>query len=281
VGMANSTFVHTGHEREAARPASAADGHHPPSRPRRPWWRRWLPSFPPEPAEEFQRTSLEQLLAVLEAARQELAAGWGQGGWWSVPEGGGQPALAAGLAAGTSRPGSVSAVCLVGALVRAAPGPAGGAGSGDSGPGRAIGAVHDALWESRGQPAAGPEPGPLAVPSPQVQLAQVQTLTRWNDAKGRTGDEVLAVLDRAISRTILSLAALPASPRVPPSQHDRETGQGRGPAEAADDLASLSVQLTATGNGRHPPTPGPAPGRRRPAGSTGPVLTASAGLSGG
>jgi hypothetical protein len=35
-------------------------------------------------------------------------------------------------------------------------------------------------------------------------------LTRWNDAEGRTSEEVLAVLDRAISRTILSLAAIPA-----------------------------------------------------------------------
>ena len=35
--------------------------------------------------EEFQRATLEQLLALLEAARGELEAGWVQGGWWSVP----------------------------------------------------------------------------------------------------------------------------------------------------------------------------------------------------
>jgi starvation-inducible outer membrane lipoprotein len=93
--------------------------------------------------------------------------------------------------------------------------------------------VYDALWESRGQPSARPGPGPWPVPSPQVQLAQVQTLTRWNDAKGRTGGEVLAVLDRAISRTILSLAALPAPPGASPARHDQETGHGRTPAQAA------------------------------------------------
>jgi hypothetical protein len=37
-------------------------------------------------------------------------------------------------------------------------------------------------------------------------------LTRWNDAQGRTSEEVLAILDRAISRTMLSLAAIPAPP---------------------------------------------------------------------
>jgi hypothetical protein len=156
--------------------------------------------------EEFQRASLEQLLALLEAARGELEAGWVQDGWWSVPRAGATPALLSGLAAGVSRPDSVNAVCLVGALVRAASGQ-----GPDAGAGRAIDAVHDALWESRGQPSARPGPGPWPVPSPQVRLAQVQALTRWNDAEGRTSEEVLAVLDRAISRTMLSLAEIPAS----------------------------------------------------------------------
>jgi hypothetical protein len=166
----------------------------------RPWWRRWIRSLPRQPTEEFQRERLERLLALLEAAREELTAGWVQDGWWSVPRADGQQALMSGLAAGVSGPEPVSAVCLVGALVRAAA----GQGS-DAGAGLAITAVYDALWESRGQP-----PGPWAVPSPQARLAQVQVLTRWNDADGRTSEEVLAVLDRAISRTMLSLAEIPA-----------------------------------------------------------------------
>jgi hypothetical protein len=168
----------------------------------RPWWRRWIRSFPRQPAEEFQHERLERLLALLEAAREELTAGWVQDGWWSVPRADGQQALVSGLAAGVSGPEPVSAVCLVGALVRAA------AGQGpDAGAGLAITAVYDALWESRGQP-----PGRWAVPSPQARLAQVQGLTRWNDAQGRTSEDVLAILDRAISRTMLSLAAIPAPP---------------------------------------------------------------------
>ena len=145
----------------------------------RPWWRRWIRSFPRRPAEEFQHERLERLLALLEAAREELTAGWVQDGWWSVPRADGQQALVSGLAAGVSGPEPVSAVCLVGALVRAA------AGQGpDAGAGLAITAVYDALWESRGQP-----PGRWAVPSPQARLAQVQGLTRWNDAQGRTSED--------------------------------------------------------------------------------------------
>jgi hypothetical protein len=79
--------------------------------------------------------------------------------------------------------------------------------------------VYDALWESRGQP-----PGRWSVPSPQARLAQIQVLTHWNDAPGRTNEEVLAILDRAISRTMLSLAAIPAPPGSPPA--------GPGPAAA-------------------------------------------------
>ncbi|HEY5986951.1 MAG TPA: hypothetical protein VIV12_11330 [Streptosporangiaceae bacterium] len=170
---------------------------------------------------ELRRASLEQLLALLEAAHEELAAGWVQGGWWSVSPAGGQRAPLTGPAAGAALPEPVRAVCLVGALVRAGTGQGPG-----SELGRAINVVYDALWESRGQPAAQPGRNPPVVPSPQVRLAQIQTLTRWNDAKGRTSDEVFAILDLAISRTIQSLVAIPAPPGSCLSQRDQEAGCG-------------------------------------------------------
>jgi hypothetical protein len=287
--MTTSTIAPAGHRPEAgvaavsaaAVTATPGAGEHDPSHPpRRPWWRRrWLPSFPDESADEYQRTSLEELLALLEAAREELAAGWVQDGWWSAPGDGGRPALASGLAAGVAGPGPVSAVCLVGALVRAGsrPGPGGQdpGGQGPSGQGpsgqhprgpdeqssrvsRAVDAVYDALWESRGQPAAHSGPGLPPLRSPQVRLAQVQTLTRWNDAEGRTGDEVLAVLDRAISRTMLSLAAMPAPAGGPAPQRDREPGRGGGLAVAGDGPASLPVQRVAPEDHRPAPAAGPA-----------------------
>jgi hypothetical protein len=37
----------------------------------------------------------------------------------------------------------------------------------------------------------------------------VRTLTQWNDQAGRTQEEVLTVVDRAISATIMDLMAAP------------------------------------------------------------------------
>ena len=153
--------------------------------------------------------SLEQLLALLEAARGKLTAGWVQGTWWSVPGGGGHRRPLTGLAAGISTPDHASAVCLVGALVWSCTAECPAIGSENFEVGKAIGAIYDTLWESRGQ-ASGPGPGLLTAHPPRVRLAQVQALTRWNDATGRTKGEVLAILDRAITRTMLGLMALPA-----------------------------------------------------------------------
>ena len=176
------------------------------------WWQRLRrPLSLQQPPNELQYAILERMLALLEGARAELSAGWVQGGWWTAPAGGGRQALVRGLADGPSTPRVVGAVCLVGALIRA-----GSRQGKDAEVGRAIDAVYDALWESRGQPAATPGRGPAVVSSPQVRLAKVQWLTRWNDAPGRTTEEVLDILDRAIAGAVQNLAMLPA-PRLPVS----------------------------------------------------------------
>lgn len=172
---------------------------------REPWWQRRLHALgaPRQSRLEIQHAVLERLLALLEAARADLSAGWVQDGWWATPADGGQHILLTGLAAGASAPHNADAVCLVGALIRA-----GAAQGGDSEVGRAIDAVYDALWESRGQPTTAT--GMLTVSPPQVRQARTQALTRWNDTQGRASGEVLAILDRAIARVIQTLAALPA-----------------------------------------------------------------------
>ena len=72
--------------------------------------------------------------------------------------------------------------------------------------------MYDALWASRGQ-ASAPDPGGLPpVPSPEVRQARVRMLTRWNDQAERTQEEVLAVVDRAISATIMDLMSAPRPP---------------------------------------------------------------------
>jgi len=174
--------------------------------------------LPPETSPD-QHDELNQQLAVLEGARAELEAGWVQGSWWAVTAGEG--------------PDHVDGVCLVGALVRAGTGHSTGTGTGRSAgtggnsstggnsggnnessenaaTGRAVDAVYDALWASRGQPA----PARQLVPSPPVRLARVRVLTQWNDHPERTKAEVTTVVDRAISATILALMATP-SPEAP------------------------------------------------------------------
>ena len=173
-----------------------------------PWWRRLnVRGASRQSLPEIQHAVLERLLALLEAARADVSAGWVQEGWWATPAHSGQQILTTGLAAGASIPGNADAVCLVGALIRA-----GRAQGGDSEFGRAIDAVYDAVWESRGEPVTAT--GMLTVPAPHVRQARTQALTRWNDAQGRTSGEVIEVVDLAIARVIQTLAALP-SPHAP------------------------------------------------------------------
>jgi hypothetical protein len=153
--------------------------------------------------EQLRQARLERLLVLLEAARAELDRGWVQGGWWSVRAGGGRPLPVTGLAAAVIKPDQVTGVCLVGALLRA--------GSRQEGAevGRAVDAVYDALWESRGH-AITPEGVSDTVSSPQVRLRRVQTLTQWNDQAGRRREEVIGLLDRAIAGAMMRLVHSPA-----------------------------------------------------------------------
>lgn len=163
------------------------------------WWRRVWRRLMPPPSAELVLDQLNRQLTVLEGARAELEAGWVQGSWWTVSARDGSPRLVTGNPAAGS-PGHLDGVCLVGAVVRAGP---------PSDIGRSVDAVYDALWAARGQ-AAQPGPGGLPpVPSPEVRLARVRMLTRWNDQAERTQEEVLAVVDRAISATIMDLMSAP------------------------------------------------------------------------
>ena len=171
------------------------------------WWHRVWRRLMSPPSAELVLDQLNRQLAVLEGARAELEVGWVQGGWWSVTSADGNQRLVTGYAAaGGGSPDHVDGSCLVGALARA---------GSPSDVGRAVDAVYDALWAARGQ-AAQPGPGGLPpVPSPEVRLARVRMLTRWNDQAERTQEEVLAVVDRAISATIMDLMA---APRPAPAQ---------------------------------------------------------------
>jgi hypothetical protein len=163
------------------------------------WWRRVWRRLMPPPSAELILAQLNGQLAVLEGARVQLEAGWVQGGWWLVTSADGDRRLVTGDAGGT--PAHVDGSCLVGALARA---------GSSSDVGRAVDAVYDALWASRGQPTSAGLP---PVPSPEVRQARVRTLTQWNDRAGRTRAEVLALVDRAITATIMDLMSAPRPPQ--------------------------------------------------------------------
>jgi hypothetical protein len=163
------------------------------------WWRRVRRRLMPPPSAELILAQLNGQLAVLEGARAELGTGWVQGAWWSVTSADDDRRPVTGGAGG--RPAHIDGACLVGALARGGPYA-----------GQAVDAVYDALWASRGQ-APQATPGRLPpVPAPEVRLARVRMLTRWNDQAGRTQEEVLAVVDRAISATIMDLMSAPRPP---------------------------------------------------------------------
>jgi hypothetical protein len=168
------------------------------------WWLRVWRRLMQPPSAQLVLDQLNRQLAVLEGARAQLEVGWVQAGWWSVTSADGNQRLVTGYAAaGGGSPDHVDGSCLVGALARA---------GSPSDVGRAVDAVYDALWASRDQPGALRDGGLPPVPAPEVRLARVRTLTRWNDRPGRTQEEVLTVVDRAISATIMDLVSAPWPP---------------------------------------------------------------------
>jgi hypothetical protein len=76
-----------------------------------------------------------------------------------------------------------------------------GSGRGRQLAGPVIDVLWDALQESRGL--AGPGVAGRAAP-PQLRAARTRDLTRWNDRPGRRPQDVLRLMDLAVSRTIMA-----------------------------------------------------------------------------
>lgn len=157
------------------------------------------------------RAELHGILGVLVGARALLGEGWLQGTWFAVRHAT-QP-LPAVAATGLDDGGAPPSACLVGAVVLASGGRS---------------AVHeqrtqrslDLLWHTLHR-ATGLE-AVRWCPGPALRTLQVQDLTRWNDARGRSLDEVLALLDVAIGRLTAELhlddaSEAPSTSAAPPS----------------------------------------------------------------
>jgi hypothetical protein len=157
--------------------------------------RRGRPGSDPRPpalAAELERVRrLEGATALLERARALVAEGWVQDSFYVVRGRTGEtrPVSPFGLLL-LSRSDVVGA-CLVGAVAHAS-----SAVDRPDRRGQAALAV-DTLWQSLTDESVPYDPHPGA------RAARVRDLARWNDEPSRCRDDVLDLLDRAVSRTIL------------------------------------------------------------------------------
>jgi hypothetical protein len=162
--------------------------------------RRWGGLLPPRRDAELERLrQLEGARAVLERARALIAQGWVQDAFYIVRgrNGESRPVSPFGLLLLTRT--DVVGACLVGAVAHAS-------GSIDRRERRGQAALAvDTLWHTLAE-----DPSYERVPTapydavhPAARAARVRELARWNDEPARTRDEVLGLVDRAVSRTIL------------------------------------------------------------------------------
>ena len=154
-----------------------------------------------DPGVAWQRR-LDRVRAALEQARTDLVEqGWTQRAWFSVDASG---------AAGTTRlatvaesfdlvrpTSSVTGACLVGALLRRADDPDRATTHADVW--GAVDELYEALHERMGHVSLPPG----RVDSYARRHAKLRTLTAWNDDRRTHREDVLDLLDRAVSRTLV------------------------------------------------------------------------------
>ena len=163
-----------------------------------------VPDYAPEPADHPHDERLQRLARVrdtLERARELLEhGGWTAGGWFTVRADGGARAVSTVEALALRRAPSGDQVvgsCLVGALLRLVDDPDTATSVRDVW--SSVDELHEALREQRGQWAL---PVGRVLP-PSERHGRLRELTRYNDAPGRTRQQVLDLVDRAVARTIV------------------------------------------------------------------------------
>jgi hypothetical protein len=128
---------------------------------------------------------LHHIELLLTQAAAVVSSGWVQHGWFAVTDesGAARVLTAHDLHALEGRP--VTGACLVGAVVHAAGGPA-------SVHSQLVQRALDLTWHTLHEDARRPVHW---CPAPPVRAAHVRDLTRWNDHRSRTADEVTALLE--------------------------------------------------------------------------------------
>jgi hypothetical protein len=156
--------------------------------------------LPPRRDAELERLrQLEGARVVLERARALIAQGWVQDAFYVVRgrNGESRPVSPFGLLLLTRT--DVVGACLVGAVAHAS-----GTVDRRDRRGQAALAV-DTLWHTLAEDASYERVPtmPYDAVHPAARAARVRELARWNDEPTRNRDDVLGLMDRAVSRTIL------------------------------------------------------------------------------
>ena len=137
-----------------------------------------------------QLAELHAMTELLDRAAEVVGAGWVQGAWFTVAtEQGSRAVTAYDLPVLRSRP--VTGACLVGSVVQAAGGPASVRSQLVQ---RTLDAVGHTVHEDPARPLQW-------CPGPRMRTLGVLELTHWNDAPGRTQQEVVDLLG-ASRRTV-------------------------------------------------------------------------------
>jgi hypothetical protein len=163
-----------------------------------------VPDYGPEPDDRPVDARLQRLARVrdtLERAHDLLQhGGWTAGGWYTVRAGGDTRLVSTVEALALRRTPAADEVvgsCLVGALLRLADDPDTATSIRDVW--STVDELHEALREQQGQWAV---PVGRVLP-PGERHDRLRELTRYNDAPGRTRQQVLDLVDRAVARTIV------------------------------------------------------------------------------
>jgi hypothetical protein len=140
------------------------------------------------------RDTLEQARAVLDQQ------GWTSGAWFTVQQPSGQPRRVSAAEAFDLRDPrrDVVSSCLVGTLVRLADDPDRAVSVPDAW--GCVDELYEAMHERLGHHSFPPG---RSYPHEQ-RRAHLRALTAWNDSPGRTREQVLDLVDRAIARTIVA-----------------------------------------------------------------------------
>lgn len=129
---------------------------------------------------------LHEMDAVLGRAIEVVERGWVQGAWFTVSTRNGNRDVAAyDVRLAVGRP--VVGACLVGGVVHGGGGP--GAASS-----QLVRRTLDLTWHTLHR---GPEERVAWCPGPSTRMLHVLDLTRWNDQRGRTQQEVVELLAAA------------------------------------------------------------------------------------